>query len=380
MTNFNEADTLREEFREFTKEFVTPYATQHDKEQRITDHIVPELAKRGYLAPFISQEWGGKGMDMVSVGMLHEEVGCGCSSVRSLLTVHGMAASAFSRWGSNALKDKWLPALAVGKKIGGFALSEPNAGSDIEGIEMTATACKDGFLLNGSKKWITFGQICDVFILMAKAEQGFTAFVVEKDMPGLTIEPIRGMTGTRGSMLALLNFNDCFVHEDDILASPAFGNIVMLSTLVFGRFSVASGSVGIIQACMDAVIEYSDRVCRFGKPLRKHQLVAQMVTKMLSDLTASRLMCRNAGELLDKADPGNIQAVFLAKYLASTSAVRAAADAVQIHGANGCTDQYPVERLLRDAKVMEIIEGSTQILEEKIADIEFQSYEQRKKK
>ncbi|EKE80860.1 acyl-CoA dehydrogenase family protein [Idiomarina xiamenensis] len=377
MNKINEVEARRDEFRAFTREFVSPYATQHDNEERIADHIVPDLAKRGYLAPFISQKWGGEGMDMITLGMLHEEIGCGCSSVRSLLTVHGMSAFALNRWGSDALKEKWLSALVRGEKIGGFALSEPNAGSDVSGIEMTATVHEDGFLLNGTKKWITFGQIGDVFILMAKAEQGFTAFVVEKDMPGLTIEPILGMTGTRGSMLAQLNFKDYFVHQDNVLASPAFGNVVMLSTLVFGRFSVASGSVGIIQASMDAVIEYSVRVQRFGKPLYKHQLVAQMITKMLSDLTASRLLCRNAGELLDKADPSDIQAVFLAKYLASTSAVRAAADAVQIHGANGCTDKYPVERLLRDAKVMEIIEGSTQILEEKIADIELQSYEQR---
>ncbi|TDF41783.1 acyl-CoA dehydrogenase [Alteromonadaceae bacterium M269] len=379
MNDTDQMTQYQAEFRAFAQDQVEPYAAEHDRSQKIADHIVPQLAQRGYLAPFLDKKWMGKCLDMVTISLLHEEIGAACSSVRSLLTVHGMAASAINRWGKSALQDKVLPALVHGDLIGAFALSEPNAGSDLEGIETTATLHKDGYVLNGKKKWITFGQLADLYLLLAKSEKGPIAFIVERQLAGLDVVPIDGMTGTRGSMVAQLNFNDVLVPHENVLASPAFGNAVMLNALNFGRLSVASGSVGIIQACLNASLVYADKVQRFGEPLRNHQLIAQMISNMTTDLAASRLLCRAAAESIDKDTPDHVQSTFLAKYFSSTAAMRAATNTVQIHGANGCNESFPAERLMRDAKVMEIIEGTTQILQVNIAELEYQSHRQRSK-
>lgn len=367
------------DFRQFALEQVMPYAAAHDRSQQITDHIVSALSERGYLAPFLPERWGGQAMNMATLGILHEEIGRACSSVRSLLTVHGMAAQSILRWGSAAQRDRWLAPLARGDVLGALAVSEPNAGSDINGVETTATPHSNGFLLDGKKKWMTFGQIAGVFVVLAKSEGKLTAFAIERSLPGLTIEPIRDVLGTRGSMLAMLTFEKCFVHRDNLLGGPGFGSLVALSALGLGRYSVACGSLGIAQACLDASLEYADKTCRFGVALREHQLIQQMITEMVTDIAASRLLCRSAGVMKDDKDPQEIQQTFIAKYYASTAAMRAASNAVQIHGANGCCADYPVERYMRDAKVMEIIEGSTQIQQTTIASLEFQEFESRRR-
>jgi alkylation response protein AidB-like acyl-CoA dehydrogenase len=177
-------------------------------------------------------------------------------------------------------------------------------------------------------------------------------------------------------MLATLKFQDCFVPRENLIGRPGFGNSVALSILSLGRYSVACGSLGIVQACLDASLEYACKVSRFGAELRDHQLIQQMITDMVTDAAASRLLCREVGRMRDEQDPREIQQTFIAKYHASVAAMRAANHAVQIHGANGCSTDYPVERYMRDAKVMEIIEGSTQIQQITIAALEFQQFDQ----
>jgi alkylation response protein AidB-like acyl-CoA dehydrogenase len=369
----------QERFFEFAQKTIAPHAGLHDRSQRIAEHIVPSLAKAGYLAPFLPERWGGSAMDMVTLGILHEETGRACSSVRSLLTVHGMASQSIWRWGSEALRERWLRPLATGEVIGAFAISEPNAGSDVNGIETVAEPRADGFLLNGKKKWITFGQIAGVYVVLTKSHGKPTTFVIERDRPGFSVTPIHDVFGTRGSMLGLLNFEDCFVPTTNMLGRPGFGaNPVALSALGLGRYSVACGSLGIAQACLDASYAYAGKVQRFGASLREHQLIQQMMTQMITDTCAARLLCREAGRMKDDKDPQEIQQTFIAKYFASTAAMRAAGNAVQIHGANGCSPDYPVERYMRDAKVMEIIEGSTQIQEITIASLGFQEFERQR--
>lgn len=366
----------RAEFREFALERIAPYAAAQDREQRLAGHIVGDLATRGYLAPFLSREWGGEAMCWTLLGALHEEIGRVCSSVRSLLTVHAMTTFAIQRWGGNALRKRWLLPLARGEILGALALSEPNAGSDINGVETHATPRADGFVVNGCKKWMTIGQIAGLFLVLVKSEGGSATLLVERDRPGLTIEPIYDVLGTRGSMLATLKFQDCFVPRENLIGRPGFGNSVALSALSLGRYSVACGSLGIIQACLDASVAYACKVSRFGVGLKEHQLIQQMITDMVTDVTASRLLCREVGRMRDEQDPHEIQQTFIAKYHASVAAMRAAHHAVQIHGANGCSADYPVERYLRDAKVMEIIEGSTQIQQITIASLAFEQLEQ----
>jgi glutaryl-CoA dehydrogenase (non-decarboxylating) len=370
----------QEEFRRFAQEHVRPLAEQHDRTESLSADVIPALAKQGYLASFLPATWGGAAMDWVNYGALHEEIGRACSNVRSLLTVNDMAAFAIMRWGSPAMRTKWLPKLCTGDGTGALAVSEPNAGSDVGGVETTATAHGGGFLISGRKKWITFGQIARVYVVLTKIEGRPTTFLVEQDTPGLTVQPISGMLGTRGSMLALLTFADCWVPKDNMIGRPGFGTPVALSALGLGRYSVACGCLGITQASLDCCFEYAADTRRFGAALKDHQLIQQMVTDIMTDACAARLLCRLAGKMKDAQDQREIMQTFMAKYHASVGAMRAAEKAVQIHGANGCSLGFPVERLMRDAKVMEIIEGSSQIQQITIATMGFQEFERQRRK
>lgn len=365
----------REGFRTFVDRAVVPFAGEWDRTERTPAEVIGRVAEAGYLGALLPREAGGAGMDTATFGVLNEELGRGCSSLRSLLTVHSMASWAVHRWGSAAQKERWLGPLARGETIGAFALSEPGAGSDVNGIETEAVPDGDGYRLHGRKKWTTYGQIAGLFLVFAKVAGKPIALLVERDTPGLTVQPLRGVTGTRASMLAELHFDGCHVPRSSRIGGPGFGTGVALSVLEVGRLSVASGCVGIIQACLEASLAYASGRVQFGAPIREHQLVQRMVTNMATDLRAARLLCRHAAELRDAGDPAAPGEIFVAKYFASTAATRAALDAVQIHGANGITEEFPVERYLRDTRVMEVIEGSTQIQQVTIARNEFRAFD-----
>jgi glutaryl-CoA dehydrogenase (non-decarboxylating) len=373
-----EGGLQQKQFRQFAQEHIAPYAALHDREERVPNDRIRRIAEQGYLAPFLPKAWGGTNMDMVTYGALHEEVGLACSSIRSLLTVHDMASLSIYKWGNERLRRVWLPKLATGAVLGAFAISEPNAGSDVEGVETTAEPHGgDCYLINGNKKWITFGQIAGLFVVLAKCGGKSTAFLVERGTPGLTITPISSMLGTRGSMLALLTFEDCIVPKENLIGGRGFGaSSVALTALGLGRYSVACGCLGIAQACLEACLDYTTKQHRFGSALREHQLIQQLITNMITETEAARLLCRQAGCLKDQRDPREIMLTFIAKYYASTTAMKAAVNAVQIHGANGCSSDYPVERYMRDAKIMEIIEGSSQIQQMTIAKLGFQAFDQ----
>lgn len=312
-------------------------------------------------------------MNMVTFGLLNEEFGRGCSSLRSLLTVHSMVEYAILRWGNQRQKESWLPRLATGELIGAFALSEPNAGSDAQGIETTATLVGDVYLLNGHKKWMTYGQLADLFLVFAKYEGQITSFLVESQTLGLEVRPIMGMVGTRASMLAEILLHDCAVPKEQLLGGRGFGLAsVATSALDVGRYSVACGCLGIIRACLEASVDYTSKRKQFQTSLKENQLIQQMITDMLTGLKAARLLCYRAGYLKDVGDPATLPETWLAKYFASTTAMQAASNAVQIHGAYGCSSASPVQRYWRDAKIMEIIEGSTQIQQVTIANYSYQ--------
>lgn len=363
-----EQQNAQDHFRDFTRVEIIPYADQFDREERTPRSVIEKMARQGFLGAVLSSEWGDAGLDMVTLGILHEEIGYGCSSLRSLLTVHSMASFAIQRWGNKQLKTRWLPLLASGERIGAFALSEPNVGSDAQSIETTAVPRDDHYLLNGHKKWITYGQIADVFLLFAQVEGKFSAFLVERDTPGLSTTPIYGMLGTRGSMLAELHLQNCLIPKENLVGGIGFGLAsVATSALDIGRYSVACGCVGIAQAALDASLAFTSTRKQSGVLLKEHQLIRQMITDMITNTKAARLLCNHAGYLKDQGDPRTFMETFIAKYFASTTAAKAANDAVQIHGALGCSSEYPVQRYLRDTKIMEIIEGSTQIQQIHIA-------------
>lgn len=362
-------------FRAFVDKEIVPYADQCDREERTPLNLIQKFAQRGYLGAVIPRESGGSGMDMITFGLLNEELGRGCSSVRSLLTVHSMVAHALLKWGNRFQKEYWIPKLASGEVIAAFALSEPNVGSDAKSVETTAIVSGDSYILTGQKKWITYGQIADIFLVFANCEGKPSAFLVEKDTPGLTIKPIFGMLGVRASMLAELHLDNCQIPQENLVCRQGFGfSHVAASALDYGRYSVAWGCIGIAQACLEACIKYTSQRKQFGVYLKEHQLIRQMISEAIANIKAARLLCYQAGYLKEIGDPKSIIETSIAKYFASTIVNKIANDTVQIHGGNGCSSEYPVQRYLRDAKIMEIIEGSTQIQQITIAEYGYQEY------
>lgn len=368
-----EQRAVRAELRAFVATEIAPHADRWDREEAIPMELVGKLRERGYLGSNVAKEYGGLGRDMITYGLLTEEIARADSSVRSLLTVHDMVAHAINRWGSRGQRERYLPAMARGEILGALALSEPNAGSDAKSVETTAVADGDSFVLSGRKKWTTFGQIAGLFLVFAQCEGKPTAFLVERDTTGVTVRPLTGIVGTRASMLAEIFFEDCRIPKESLVGRIGFGiSHVASAALEQGRYSVAWGSVGIVQACLDACRKYAAERKQFGVPLADHQLIRAMLADMIANVQAARLLCLRAGHLRDAGDPGAPAEIMVAKYFASTAATRAANDAVQIHGANGLSEEFPVARYLRDSKVMEIIEGSTQIQQITIPLFDFQ--------
>ena len=362
-------------FAEFTRAHILPYADRWDREERLAPDVAGLLAEPGYLGSLVPSGYGGADLDAVEFGLLHEAVGYGCSSARSLLTVHSMVCQAIARWGGPQLRERWLPELAAGRGVAAFALTEPESGSDVASLAMAAEPAGGGYRLTGRKRWITCGQIASAFLVFARSPRGHAAFVVERDRPGLTVEPVRGLLGTRAAMTADLRFDGCVVPGDAMVGRPGFGlSAVAAGALEWGRYSVAWGCAGLSRACLDASARYAVRRRQFGKPIGEHQLVQGLVADMAVEARAARLLCIDAGRLIGTGDPQAVEATWTAKYFAAGAAFRAAAAAVQIHGANGCADGYPVQRYLRDAKIMEIIEGTAQIQQTFIADSTLSRY------
>lgn len=355
-------------FRRFAQEHVAPHAGAWDREERVPPELIDRLRENGYLGSPLPAEAGGGGLDAVTYGLLTEELARACSSVRSLLTVHDMVALAVRRWGGPELKAKVAPAAARGELLCALALSEPEAGSDAAGVQTEARASGGGYVLRGRKKWITYGQVADLFLTLTRCEGKLTAFLVPADAEGFSRRPLRGIVGTRASLLAELEFDECFVPASHLVGRVGFGlSHVVGSALDHGRYSVAWGAVGIAQACLDACLDYTSSRRQFGVEISQHQLVQRKLTDMITDTRAARLLCYRAGYTRQIGDPGAASETLVAKYFASKAAVRAANNAVQLHGANGLTEDYPVARYLRDARVTEIIEGSTQIQQVTIA-------------
>ncbi|WP_392535263.1 acyl-CoA dehydrogenase family protein [Nostoc sp. C117] len=362
-------------FRAFVDEEIIPFANEWDRQQSTPKKIIEKLAQKGYLGALIPKEYGGGAIDIITYGLLNEEIGRGCSSLRSLLTVHNMVTHALLKWGSKSQKQYWIPKLATGEVIAAFGLSEPTVGSDAKSVETTAKLAGDSYILNGQKKWMTYGQIADIFLIFGLCEGKPSAFLVEKNSPGLSIKPIVGMLGVKASMLAELDLMDCRIPQENIVGKLGFGfSYVASAALDYGRYSVAWGCVGIAQACLEACIQYTSQRQQFGVYLKEHQLIRQMITNMIVNVKAARLLCYQAGYLKKFGHPNSLAETSIAKYFASTIATKVASDAVQIHGANGCSSEYSVERYLRDAKIMEIIEGSTQIQQMTIAEYGYQEY------
>jgi glutaryl-CoA dehydrogenase (non-decarboxylating) len=352
---------------------IAQWAPLIDREQTTPPAVLDTIRDSGYLGASLPAEWGGGAMDAVSYGLVTEEIGSVCSSMRSLLTVHNMSAQAVEQFGTPKQRARWLPDLSTGRKIMGFALTESEAGTATNSIQTRVRLSGGTFVLDGIKKWITYGLVADQFLVFARLGDEHVALVVDRETDGLSIEPLGDMLGTRGSMLAELRFEGAKIDRDALIGRAGAGiRFVANAALDHGRFSVAWGSAGIIRACLDACLEYASTRSVGDTRLRDYQLIRRQVTDMLVAHTVSRAMCHRCACLRDQRDPRSLMETSLAKYHASTAAIEVATNAVQLFGANGCSPAHPVSRYMRDAMIAGVVEGTREIHQLTLADYAYQ--------
>ncbi|NGZ10749.1 MAG: acyl-CoA dehydrogenase [Nitrospira sp. LK70] len=362
----DEQRLIRETVRRFAEQELAPEAAERDRAGRFTPELINRMAEMGFLGGPIPREYGGSGLDYISHAIITEEVGRADSSLRTTLSVQvSLVALSLVRWGNEDQRRRYLPKLCTGRMLGCFGLTEPNAGSDPASMETVAVRRGTGWVLNGTKTWISNGTVADLALIFAqtdkaKGHHGIAAFLVEQATPGYATRPITDKLGLRASDTGELILDDCSVPETALLGSVSQGFTVAMSALDNGRFSVAAGCVGIIQGCLDACTEYAKTRHQFGRPIGNFQLVQDMIARMAVDLDAARLLVFRAGHLKNQGVPNTVE-TSIAKYFASEAAVRAATDAVQIFGAYGYSEEAPVARYYRDAKVATIYEGTSQI-------------------
>ena len=362
-----ENKSKHEEFKAFVARSVAPFAEQWDRDQRIPDGIIRQMAQSGYLGCSLPPEYGGQGWDIVTFGLLNEAFGRGSSALTGVLTVQAMVSMVLLKWGTRAQKERWLPPLAKGEMIGAFALTEPGAGSAIQSLatEFTRNSRGDSLVLSGRKKWITCAQRAGVFLVFGKLQQSSVACLVPSDTPGLRVEPISDLMGFRAAGLAQLHFQDVVVPSANLVGKPGYALSHLAPVgLHYGRISTACSALGLLRGCFEESIGHAARRKIGDKTVGDIGMVRSLIARMGTDLEAGTLLCHNACRAEDEHLPEVFEKALMAKYFTSRAVVRAASDAVQIQGAAGCHGSSAVSRYYRDAKIMEIIEGTTQIHED----------------
>jgi alkylation response protein AidB-like acyl-CoA dehydrogenase len=348
----------------FVTRRVAPSAAGWDRAGVLPAEIFSELGRFGWLGSFIPASEGGPGLGMVDYGRLHEALGRGCSSLRCALTAHDMVAFALWRWGDPETKRRWVPRMLSGEAVGAFALSERHAGSDVASIRTGLRRAGDDWILSGAKRWVSNGERADIFLVFAGMSEGGVALLVPRDVAGMTIRPMGALLGVRAAGVCEVTFEGCRLGPDAMIGGPGAGlRFVLPAALAVGRYAIASGCVGMARQCLDSAIAHATGRRQSGEPLASHQLVCRMLGRAEAGVRAAGLVCRACGELLDKGDPLAISEAALAKYFACGVAREIASDAVQIFGGEGCLEGNAVERFFRDSKVMEIIEGTNEVLE-----------------
>ncbi|MEU2246191.1 acyl-CoA dehydrogenase family protein [Streptomyces sp. NPDC019224] len=361
-----EQEAVRQLARDFVARDVTPYAAEWDRSENVDKSIVKKLGALGFLGLTVPEEYGGSGGDHLAYCLVTEELGRGDSSVRGIVSVSlGLVAKTVAAWGDEEQKRRWLPRLTSGDAVGCFGLTEPGTGSDAGGL--TTRAVRDGgdYVINGGKMFITNGTWADVVLLFARTNdtpghKGVSAFLVPADTPGLTRRTIHGKLGLRGQATAELVLEDVRVPASALMGPEGKGFSIAMSALAKGRMSVAAGCVGIAQAALDAAVGYAGEREQFGRPIAGYQLVQELLSDISVDVEAARLLTWRVADLVDRGRDF-ATAASRAKLFASEAAVRAASNALQVFGGYGYIDEYPVGKLLRDARVMTLYEGTSQI-------------------
>ncbi|MFB6817763.1 acyl-CoA dehydrogenase family protein [Streptomyces sp. NPDC056347] len=361
-----EQEAVRQLARDFVAREIAPHVVAWDRAESVDRSIVRKLGSVGFLGLTVDEEYGGSGGDHLAYCLVTEELGRGDSSVRGIVSVSlGLVAKTIAAWGDERQKRRWLPALTSGEAVGCFGLTEPGTGSDAGNLTTRAVRDGDAYVINGSKMFITNGTWADVVLLFARTGEapgyrGISAFLVPADTPGLTRSAVHGKLGLRGQATAELALQDVRVPASALLGPAGKGFSVAMSALAKGRMSVAAGCVGIAQAALDAAVGHAAGREQFGKPIAGHQLVQELISDIAVDVDAARLLTWRVADLIDRGQDF-ATAASQAKLFASEAAVRAANNALQVFGGYGYIDEYPVGKLLRDARVMTLYEGTSQI-------------------
>ncbi len=357
---------VRDAARDFAQNVLKPGVIERDEQQRFPTEEIKQLGELGFLGMMVDPKYGGGGMDTISYVLAMEEISkvdASCSVVMSVN--NSLYCWGIEKYGTEEQKQKYLVPCASGQKIGAFCLSEPEAGSDATSQRTTAIDKGDHYLLNGTKNWITNGGSASYYIVIAqtdveKGHRGINAFIVEKGMEGFVVGAKENKMGIRASDTHTLLFNDVKVPKENRIGEDGFGFKFAMMILSGGRIGIASQALGIASGAMELAIAYSKERQAFGKPINQHQAIAFKLADMATEVEASRLLCLQAAWLKDQKKNFDKESA-MAKFYASKTAMKVATEAVQIHGGNGFVKEYHVERLMRDAKITQIYEGTSEI-------------------
>src|SRR4051794_29535789 len=361
----DEQKDLRELAHSFAEKEIRPVAWEYDKEGTWPQEIVDKAWEVGLMNTHIPEEYGGPGLDYLTGCLIEEELGWGCSGIGTSLMCNGLATAPVLIGASEDVKKEYLSRLIEGPKLASFCLTEPDAGSDVSGMKTTAVKQGDKYVINGSKCFITNGGYADWYTVYAKTDReaghkGISAFVVDRALDGVTVDKKEDKLGQRASNTATISFNDVEIPEDNLIGEENKGFKLAMMTLDRTRPGVASMAVGIAQAAFEFARDYSKERIQFGVPIAMHQAIQFMIADMATKIEAARLLVWKSGALLD-AGERNTLASSHAKRFAADSAMEITVDAVQVYGGYGFIKEYPVEKLMRDAKIMQLYEGTSQI-------------------
>jgi len=351
--------------REFLDKEVVPYRAEWDRVESVDTAIIPKLGQIGFLGLTIPEEYGGIGGDYVTYVLAMEELGRADSAIRGIVSVStGLFGKSVLQFGTEEQKQRWLPGIASGELLGCFGLTEPDNGSDAGNLKTRAVRDGDDWVINGSKIFITNGTWADVALVFARTggpgAKGVSAFLVPTDTPGFEATEVKGKLGLRGQATAALSFDDVRVPADTLLGEEGQGFRIAMTALDKGRVGIAASCTGIVQGCLEATVEYATAREQFGKPIASYQLVQDMIAEMSVDADAARLLTWRAADLIERGERFSVEAS-KAKLFASEAAVKAANLAIQAFGGYGYVDEYPVQKYMRDARVMTLYEGTSQI-------------------
>ncbi|MTI68718.1 MAG: acyl-CoA dehydrogenase [Firmicutes bacterium] len=362
----DEYKMLQELYRDFTENEVKPLAQEVDEEEKFPVETVKKLAKYGFLGIPFPKEYGGQGGDTLAYAMAVEELSKACATTGVVVSAHtSLCATPIYEYGTEEQKQKYLVPLAKGEKLGAFGLTEPNAGTDASGQQTTAVLEGDHYILNGSKIFITNAEYADVYVVMAmtdksKGTRGISAFIVERDFEGFSVGKKEAKMGIKGSATCELIFEDCKVPKENLLGKVGKGFKIAMKTLDGGRIGIAAQALGIAQGAIDETVNYVKERKQFGRAIGKFQNTQFTLADMQTKTDASRLLVYRSAKTKDSKMPLSNDAA-MAKLYAAETAMEVTTKAVQLHGGYGYTRDYPVERMMRDAKITEIYEGTSEV-------------------